>query len=166
MDTKVTRACRRCGEDKPIEQFTKAQRCKFGRAHTCRACTAAIAQEWAEKNRAQSREIKRKWRSNNPQKQRTSEASYRDSHRDDIRARSRNYEKKNLDKKRCHKMVHYAIDRGRMVRPTSCPKCGKQKDIHAHHEDYSKPLEVQWLCSTCHVRLHKEIAWVPEEPKA
>ena len=40
---------------------------------------------------------------------------------------------------------------GRIVRPDSCSKCGgRGRRIEAHHADYSKPFEVQWLCSVCH----------------
>ncbi|MFY2608276.1 hypothetical protein [Achromobacter ruhlandii] len=28
--------------------------------------------------------------------------------------------------------------------------------VHAHHEDYSKPLQVRWLCQRCHHREHHQ----------
>ena len=34
-----------------------------------------------------------------------------------------------------------------------CLFCGTAK-VHGHHRDYSKPLEVIWLCARCHNRLH------------
>jgi hypothetical protein len=33
--------------------------------------------------------------------------------------------------------------------------CG-DPDAHAHHEDYSKPLEVRWLCTQHHNEAHRE----------
>jgi transcriptional regulator with XRE-family HTH domain len=50
-----------------------------------------------------------------------------------------------------------AIERGELVRQP-CEKCGSTKRIHAHHEDYAKPLEVVWLCPGHHVRRHYEMA--------
>lgn len=39
-------------------------------------------------------------------------------------------------------------------RKRSCETCGKTGDIHGHHDDYAKPLEVRWLCRSCHIKLH------------
>lgn len=40
-------------------------------------------------------------------------------------------------------------------KPTCCQRCGrKQHDIHAHHDDYARPLDVQWLCRSCHIKHH------------
>ncbi|KKK81651.1 hypothetical protein LCGC14_2811270, partial [marine sediment metagenome] len=47
-----------------------------------------------------------------------------------------------------------AIRDGRLERPTICPSCDVETFIEAHHEDYSKPLEVKWLCDDCHRKEH------------
>ena len=57
------------------------------------------------------------------------------------------------------------IRAGRIVRPDTCKKCGQtpprnrlgRSNIQGHHDDYSKPFEVRWLCQSCHIRLHKEL---------
>lgn len=50
--------------------------------------------------------------------------------------------------------INNAINRGKLARGVECRKCGSQDNIQAHHEDYSKPLDVMWLCSKCHYDLH------------
>jgi hypothetical protein len=54
-------------------------------------------------------------------------------------------------------LVRRAIIKGNMIRPGKCEKCENTKRIHAHHEDYSKPLDVNWLCQECHGERHREI---------
>lgn len=49
---------------------------------------------------------------------------------------------------RAHSQVTYALARGRIHRGP-CEFCGQLK-AEAHHEDYAKPLEVNWLCRSCH----------------
>ena len=57
---------------------------------------------------------------------------------------------------RARNAVSKAISRG-LLTPQPCEKCGFQgfaKDgrnlVHGHHDDYSKPLTVRWLCKKCH----------------
>lgn len=45
-----------------------------------------------------------------------------------------------------------AIASGKLTRQP-CEVCGEPK-TQAHHEDYTKPLEVQWLCVSCHRARH------------
>lgn len=56
-----------------------------------------------------------------------------------------------------HNMVARALFYGDLVRPDRCTKCGvEHPKLHAHHEDYSKPLEVIWLCPSCHRIEHSD----------
>lgn len=64
-----------------------------------------------------------------------------------VRARSKVYvalASGRLEKRPCE-----AVDRhGRFCRRTP---------VHAHHEDYSRPLDVVWLCRCCHARRHFQL---------
>jgi hypothetical protein len=51
--------------------------------------------------------------------------------------------------------VKYAVDNGVLEKPCCCEQCGNiNQNLHGHHEDYSKPLKVKWLCPKCHKRQH------------
>lgn len=65
--------------------------------------------------------------------------------------------KKHPEKHKAGMKFRYAVRRGKILRPTYCSKCWKySKRIEGHHEDYSKPLDVIWLCRSCHVKIHKQ----------
>jgi len=54
-------------------------------------------------------------------------------------------------KQRARSRMTYAIKKGVLVRPTHCEDCKRPyKGLHGHHEDYTKPLDVEWLCPPCH----------------
>lgn len=49
------------------------------------------------------------------------------------------------------KVMKAAVRRGELVRPDACERCGTSGGrIEASHDDYDKPLEVEWLCPRCH----------------
>ncbi len=58
------------------------------------------------------------------------------------------------DAKKAHRMISKAIEMGEIIRPQVCTRCKKAGKIQGHHEDYSKPLDVLWLCVSCHRLLH------------
>lgn len=57
--------------------------------------------------------------------------------------------------------VRKAIKTGELVPDEHCSRCGhdfSEHRRHAHHADYSKPLEVEWLCQPCHCEEHRKLA--------
>lgn len=69
-----------------------------------------------------------------------------------------NWKARSPEKVRAHYCVRYAIRTGKLIRPLECTRCHSvvcptrdgKSGFHAHHKDYSKPLEVEWLCAFCH----------------
>lgn len=60
----------------------------------------------------------------------------------------RKYKKSNPLKIRATNAIRYAVRNKKLI-PKPCEVCGTRKS-EAHHEDYSKPLEIIWLCSYHH----------------
>ena len=56
---------------------------------------------------------------------------------------------------RCWKLLNAAVASGDVVKQEECTKCGSVIRVQAHHEDYSKPFDVVWLCEMCHKETHK-----------
>lgn len=51
--------------------------------------------------------------------------------------------------------ARFAIKEGFILKPNKCEVCEKLKPLQAHHEDYSKPLQVIFLCYSCHAEADK-----------
>lgn len=71
------------------------------------------------------------------------------------RAAKRRWQVANPEKRKAHKAVERALADGSLVQKP-CEKCG-DPNSQAHHEDYSKPLEVNWLCQKDHKARHTEL---------
>ena len=92
--------------------------------------------------RSEYKERSKTWTANNRERARhTSQAAYYN----------------NPERNKAHGVVNSAIRKGKLKRG----KCHCGKVAEAHHEDYSKPLEIEWLCTEHHNEMHRErrIKW-------
>jgi len=147
----MTKTCKTCGIEKDISEFSKGLRGLYGvRAH-CKICCNLYKKQWGEENRDRVICYSRNWYQSNTDKALEAVKNWRDSNpgvRDEINKR---YADRNPEKIKSHRIVHQAVRDGLLVK-SRCP-CGSI-NVQGHHEDYSKPLEVVWLCPRCHTRLH------------
>jgi transposase-like protein len=76
--------------------------------------------------------------------------------KESLRAARKAWELNNPEKVRAKKAAKKAIEYGLIQRRNECEECQNQGKLHAHHDDYAKPLEVRFLCPQCHVNWHIE----------
>lgn len=144
--------CMKCGEVKPVDQFYRHKRMADGRLSKCKTCTKRDVRE----NRARKIEYYREFdraRSNLPHRVEARAAySQTPEGKEALRRGSKAWGKRNPIKKAASVVVNNAVRDGRMTRQP-CEVCGAK--AQAHHDDYSKPMEVRWLCSKHHAEWHK-----------
>lgn len=58
------------------------------------------------------------------------------------------------EKIKARNAVNSALQTGKLKR-LACEVCGVER-VEAHHADYTRPLDVRWLCSTHHPRVLQE----------
>lgn len=71
--------------------------------------------------------------------------------------------RRNAIKRACHVIVGNAIRDGKLIKKP-CEVCGAE-EVHAHHDDYSQPLRVRWLCPKHH-KLHHQIEAIMQKTRA
>ena len=107
-----------------------------GKFKTCRTCRRDSLRLWL-------RDRKQKLRDN----------GQKDSYVEVYRKASKTWALKNPDKIKTHMAVSNAIETGKLEKGL-CQVCGNVK-VDGHHPDYSKPLEVLWLCRQHHKDEHR-----------
>lgn len=152
MDTKM-KPCKDCGKTLPLSEFYAHPRMADGHLNKCKEC----AKKHVRDNRKEKIEYYRdydKKRAMIP-KRINMRALYQST--DAGRAamdRSRGkYIKNNPIKRVAHNAVNNAVRDG-ILKKLPCQVCGSTKRIHGHHDDYSRPLDVVWLCPKHHREEH------------
>ena len=148
--------CSRCGEIKAASQFNKDKRSATGLTCDCKTCHNNLTQRRYGENRAGVLQKQRDYYKAN-------KAQVTDRHRKWRKRRPGyfwNYDQnqRDPDQLRAHRVVSDAVRRGNIHKPDVCENCGHiypKTEIHGHHKDYSKPLDVKWLCIDCHSALHR-----------
>lgn len=146
--------CNKCRFVKPVSHFYKNDTIS-GYDSTCKECRKQRVRENRrekieqytayEKSRAQlphRKEARREY-------QRTDRGQ--EAH---VRA-NKAYRKRSPTKAKAHTVASNALRDGKLIRAEACEKCGSSEKIEGHHDDYSKPLDVKWLCEQCHKEWHK-----------
>ena len=138
----MEKQCKRCEKALPMAEFYRHSAMADGFLNFCKACVKNRVNLHRQSNLESYREYDRgRYRSN-------------ESRRQQLRDFSRNA---SLDpvKNKAWKATSNAIRDGRLERPDACSSCGITCKPEAHHEDYSSPLDVCWLCRSCHCKLHR-----------
>lgn len=55
---------------------------------------------------------------------------------------------------KARQLVYYHKRAGN-IQPQKCLVCKSENNLTAHHEDYTKPLDIVWLCRDHHNELHR-----------
>jgi len=139
--------CRTCGVVKNVGAFYK-QRKYAGKQYYCGSCKKCYIgsrkeylKEYQKKN-AEKIKAQIKIYQNTPEakeNRRISKAQYNLLHKNRYKARY---------------TITGMLQRGKLKRKP-CEKCSTTESIHAHHDDYNKPLEIRWLCAKCHREWHR-----------
>jgi hypothetical protein len=144
----------KCGENRSSE-FYKSNKSK------CKKCVIAVVNKRRSENIDKIREYDRnrpnakerviqnqeridRYKTENPKK-------YKQIHQQKIEWAKRNRHKRNAQQK-----LSRALLNGTVLRPDRCELCDDTK-VQAHHPNYSKPLDVIWLCASCHSEEHKKL---------
>jgi hypothetical protein len=118
---------------------------------------AAYQKAYKEANREEIAVKNKAYREANREEMAVKGKAYREANREEMAVKGKAYREANPLKYAAHRMVKNALKSGKLIKPKPCTNCNKEAKLDGHHHDYSKPLEVTWLCRSCHKREHARI---------
>ena len=141
---------------KPLSEFYKHKQMADGHLNKCKQCAKKDISQHREENIDKVRAYDRK------------RGAY--PHRIALRAEYQKTEAGKIATNRAKKkwielhpeeraaqcILKNAVKSGKIKREP-CEVCGAVICIHGHHDDYTKPLDVHWLCPKCHSLHHKQL---------
>lgn len=155
----MTKTCRKCHTEKPLEDFYDQKSNRDGVASSCKECVKARMSEirWSNIDEHRERDRKRYLVPKTREAHIKQAAEWRKMNSERARSIKAAWGRENSKKKNAHCIVKRKITEKGM-KPELCQCCGANGvEIHGHHPDYSKPLEVIWLCTSCHGAEHRRL---------
>lgn len=148
MITLKRKCCRTCKITKPVSKFyLHPSKSKDGYDLHCKLCVLSYQKEYKKTSpvyRASLKKLAKRLR----EKRKLGLLKEKD------RKHALISRKRFPKKAKARLILRNAIQKGSIIKPKICEDCGKRKKLHGHHENYNKPLEVNWLCIHCHHLLH------------
>ncbi len=152
----VEKRCTVCGEMKPLGDYCKNKRIQDGLHYVCKGCQKLKAKLYRETHKGQLAEIQRRYLKTEAGKR--TRRRYKQSEKGkasvkrDTRKRMELYPEKYEARYKAMDAVNTGI-----LKKQPCEICGSSL-VEKHHSDYSKPLDINWLCPEHHRELHRREA--------
>lgn len=149
------KTCFKCGMTLDIEMFYKHPQMSDGRLGKCKDCAKVDVRRNRSLRSEYYNEYDRK-RGSDPHRKaenlkRGRSGKNRAKHKEAIAAAKMKYPYKSEARMKTGNAI-----RDGLLKRMPCSVCGDTKS-DAHHEDYTKPLDVVWFCRKHHAERHKEI---------
>jgi hypothetical protein len=147
------KTCFKCHQTKPLNEFYQHKMMGDGHLNKCKSCTKNDARERERKLRITDLN----WVEKELERQRIKSQKRReDGYLSPVQNLAKSaWAAKNRHKRKAHNAVRNAVRNGKII-PSPCEICGSEQ-AEAHHDDYSKPLDVRWLCKKHHMQVHIEL---------
>lgn len=149
----MQKKCKRCGVVLPIAYFYAHPMTRDRLSQNCKQCSCGIVRSARARNTDYYKAFDVARATNKTRAQQRKEYAHSPQGKEGIRKRGAKWRKNNKEKKRCHTIVRAAVRAGKLIKG-NCVLCGKKLGVCAHHEDYTKPLQVVWLCYKHHNDYH------------
>lgn len=149
--TSQMKVCTHCKVLLPLLQFYRRPLKMDGHINKCKSCVKDAVSLRIRRLKASSLE----WVEKEAERSRKKQAARRVAGKAGgiTAGAATKWDKTNPHKKRAHLEVSRAIKSGNLI-PSLC-QCGQKAE--AHHEDYTKPFDVTWLCRAHHKERHVQI---------
>lgn len=157
------RVCFKCNILKPLSDFYKHSRMGDGHLNKCKDCAKKDVKEHRDENLEKVREYDRNRPNYRERLQRNKEYAKTDKGKEVVAKSRNNYRNKHVDRYEAKVLFGNALRDGKVFRPNLCQHCGIECVPQGHHNDYSKPLEVVWVCIPCHTEFHKRVKELERE---
>lgn len=157
----ATKTCNQCEKELSLESFHRDRTSSDGRQGKCKDCKRTVNAKYAQEHAAYFQTYQKE-RSLNPEVAKGRKEylrGYRTTYSKTEQAKRLKYE--NTKRARlahpehaaAREAVRRAIKSGRLTKQP-CHICGDEK-VEAHHPDYSRPIDVVWLCRDHHEEVHQ-----------
>ena len=141
--------CKRCNTEKPTEDFYASSKSK------CKECVKSEVRLYREQNIDRIQEYDR-LRGDQPHRVKARKQYIQTDAGKQAKKRATDaYKKRHPMVYASHVITNNAIRDGKLFTTSVCSFCSSTNKIEGHHDDYTKPLEVRWLCEKCHKEWHR-----------
>lgn len=147
--------CRECHQVKNIGEFYTHPRMSDGHLNKCKDCVKNRVSKHRDLNIDRIREYDKE-RSSLPHRLKArSDYQKTEEGKTAKKKAQEKYDKTYPLRYAARFIVRKGLRNGTISRPATCSECGSDQKIEGHHDDYTKPLDIRWLCEKCHKKWHR-----------